>query len=156
MRTAIAFFTLLLCLDASAQDSLELKRIDSLVKIINLTNLPVQKDTIVQDRPELGLKMKTCLAMISAGNKLMKYENKVYTISSQNGITRELITSTTFYYDHNQLIKVEEYGVENDKKMEMNWYYAGDKPLYYSLKSEKAASRAHFLLSLSKQLVKKE
>jgi len=41
------------------------------------------------------------------------------------------------------------------KKMEMLWYYDGDKPIYYTLKSDRAQERAELLLTMGKAMVEK-
>ena len=41
----------------------------------------------------------------------------------------------------------------SDKKV-MDWYYSEDKPLYYTLKSEKAEERAKLLLNISDAMLK--
>ena len=144
----------LFTLRANSQDKLKIRQIDSLVQVINQSNLKAQNDSIFQDRPELGLSMKTYLTMIVDGNELKKYVNNVNTTSIEKGVSVQMFTSNIFYYNQNQLIKVEEFANAGDKKHNAEWYYADDKPLYYTYQSPKSEDRAIFLLTLSKTLLK--
>lgn len=156
MKTHLFFILLsLIAINSYAQETPKTKDIDIIVSRINQSEYQVKKDTIIQDKPEYGLKMTTYLTMKVAANQLKKYENFVYTTLNQNGISREITTSTAFYYDQNKLIKVEEYMIEGSTKKVMNWYYSEDKPLYYDLKSEKAEDRAKMLLTVSEAMLKK-
>lgn len=98
--------------------------------------------------------MTTYLTMLVDSDQLFKYVNNVNTIMAENGNTRQMSTSTTFYYFHNYLIKVEECLIEADNKKNADWYYSDDKSLYYTLKSDKAEARAEVLFTLSKKMLK--
>jgi len=154
MKTALTFIFINFFCCAYSQDTLKIKQIDALVSHINTFTLPIQRDTLIQDYPELGLKMITYLTMVANGGELFKYVNNVNTTRLENGVTRQMTGANTFYYDHNELIKVEEYLLEGDKKSTADWYYSEDKPLYYTLQSDKAKERAAFLLTLSKTMLK--
>ena len=154
MKTTLTFIFALTFCSVYSQDTLKIKQIDALVSGINSSIFQIQRDTLIQDHPEMGLKMTTYLSMIVNGGELMKYVNLVNTTMTENGATRQMTTSSSFYYDHNKLIKVEEYLIEVDKKKTMDWYYAEDKPLYYTLQSDKAADRATLLLTMSKGMLK--
>jgi hypothetical protein len=137
-----------------SQDTLKIKQIDAIVSGINSSAFQIQRDTLIKDHPEMGLKMTTYLSMVVNGGELLKYVNLVNTTMTENGATRQITTSSSFYYDRNKLIKVEEYFIEVDKKKTMDWYYAEDKPLYYSLQSDKAENRANLLLTMSETMLK--
>lgn len=154
MKVTLLFLFILVFLDSYSQATLKIKQIDSIVSNINASTLPVQRDTTIQDHPELGLKMITYLTMLVDSNELLKYVNHVNTTMIENGNTRQMTTSSTFYYFHNHLIKVEEYLIEGDNKKNADWYYSDDNPLYYTLKSDKSEGRAEFLLTLSKTMLK--
>ncbi|MEP6582767.1 MAG: hypothetical protein ABJA90_00810 [Ginsengibacter sp.] len=154
MKATFSFLFILVFLDSYSQDVLKIKQIDSIVSCSNASIVPVQRDTIFQDRPELQLKMTTYLTMLVDSNELIKYVNHVNTTMAENGNTRQMTTSSSFYYFHNHLIKVEEYLIEGDNKKNMDWYYSDDKPLYYTLKSDKAEGRAELLLTISKTMLK--
>jgi hypothetical protein len=154
MKTILPILFVLACSGAYAQDTVKMRRIDSLVLQINTSTLPTHTDTIVQDRPELGLKMTSYLSAIVNGNELIKYVNYVNATRVEDGITKQMIASNSFYYIHNNLIKVEEYVLEGDKKKILDWYYWDDQPLYYTLKSDKAKDRADLLLTMAKGMVK--
>jgi len=110
---------------------------------------------LVQDHPEWGLKMITHLSMVVNGGELIKYVNLVNTSRIENGVARQMVSSNTFYFEHNKLIKVEELLVEGEKKKTVDWYYSEDKPLYNTAKSDQSEDRATMLLSLSAIMLKK-
>ena len=49
---------------------------------------------------------------------------------------------------------MEEYGIQDGKRLDFDWYYSDDKPLYYTMKTGKGAARADLLLSMSKEFIK--
>ena len=154
MKTTLTFIFILTFCSAYSQDTLKIKQINALVLGINTSSLPIQRDTLIQDHPEMGLKMTTYLSMIVNGSELLKYVNFVNSTMKENTETRQMTSSSSFYYDHNKLIKVEEYLIEGDKKKTADWYYSDDKALYYTLQSDKAADRATLLLTMSKGMLK--
>jgi hypothetical protein len=99
-----------------SQDVAQVKRIDSLVGLINNSDYKIQRDTIKQDRPEIGLSMQTYLTMVSSGSELKKYVNNVHVTTQENGATKQRVATNAFYFDQNKLIKVEEFMTEGDKK----------------------------------------
>ena len=138
-----------------SQETSKTKDIDIIVNNINHLNYQTTRDSVFQDKPEYGLKMKTYLTMKADLDQVKKYENYVYTNMNLDGVSREMTTSSTFYYDHNKLIKVEEYMIDGGNKKVMDWYYSEDKPLYYTFKSAKAEDRAKLLLIISDAMFKK-
>lgn len=146
----LALFTI----TSYAQDSLKINQIDSQVKLINQSNFQVQYDSIIQDYPDLGLNMRTYLTMITDGKEIKKYVNKVHSVRQEKGKTVKMVSTNEFYFDKNKLIKVEEFAVSESKEARFDWYFADDKPLYYTLQSEKAASRAALLLTMGEGMVK--
>lgn len=156
MKTILTFILMLVyCCGAYSQDStLKIKQIDALVLGINTSTLPRQQDTLIQDHPEMGLKMTTYSTIIINGRELTKYVNLVNAIRKENTTVRQTTTSSSFYYNNNKLIKVEEYIIEGDQKKTADWYYSDNKPLYYTLQSDKAASRSTFLITMSEGILK--
>jgi hypothetical protein len=156
MKATFLLAGILFSFTGYSQDTTVLvKQIDSVVNLINNSGLKAQKDTLKQEQPSLGLSMQTYLTMLSDGNEVKKYVNAVHFTSKENGFTKKMITNNTFYFNHNKLIKVEEYGIEGDKKMEALWYYSNDKPLYYTAKFPNPLERAEFLLKLGKAMLEK-
>lgn len=153
MKTIFSFIFLLIFLNVHSQDSLKIKQIDSIVLNINSSDLPVQKDTVILDQPQFGVKMTTDMSIIINDKNLLKYVQNVNGVIKENGNDRQMNTSSTFYYDNNKLIKVEEYLIEGDKKGDMNWYFSDDKLLYYTFESERSEERANMLLTLSKTIL---
>ena len=154
MRITLSLLFFIAFGNVYSQDTIKIKEIDFLVKNINQSNLPTQLDTIIQDLPEIGLKMITNLKVIVHDNKLMKYENFVNSTTIQNGISKEMISSNTFYFYQNQLIKIEEFAIDDEKKIELDWYYSEGKLLYCTSQFEKAKDRANLLLNLSNTILK--
>jgi hypothetical protein len=154
MKSTLAIFFIFFIVKGYSQDTVVMKQIDVLVSNINASGLYVQRDTIIEDRPAIGLKMTKYLSMIIDGKELMKYTNDMNTIMKQNGVSTGLISSNTFYYCHNKLIKVEEFLIEGDKKSAAEWYYSDGKHLYNTLRSDKAEARAALLLEISNSMIK--
>ncbi len=155
MKKAITLLFIFSSLCCIANDSTRVKKIDSLVSLINNSSYFVFHDTISQDQPQFDLKMKTYLTSMSDKSELKKYVNNVHIIRKENGAPVELITSSAFYFDKGQLIKVEEFGLQNGKRQDFLWYYSGDTCIYYTALKEKSVERAEFLLKLSKGYVSK-
>lgn len=72
----------------------------------------------------------------------------------EKGVPKHMTATNTFYFQHNKLLKVEEYLLKDEKIKIADWYYEDSKPLYYTLKSEKAANRADLLLTLAETILK--
>lgn len=154
MKFIIGFTILLISVNGYTQDSLKIKTIDSIVASIDSSVLPIQRDTLIQDRPEMGLKITTYLSMIVHNQELLKYENHVTTEMTEKGVPKHMTVTNTFYFQHNKLLKVEEYLLKDEKIKIADWYYADDKPVYYTLDSDRAASSAALLLTIADTLLK--
>ena len=155
MKTTLLFAALLVSLTVHSQDTTKLKQIDALVNRINTSNFKTQTDTIKNDQPQMGLSMRTYLTMVTDGAELKKYVNNVHATTQENGTAKQMVATNAFYFDNNKLIKVEEFATQGDKKMNALWYYADDKPIHYTLKSDKARERAELLLTLAKSMLEK-
>jgi hypothetical protein len=155
MKTRFLFAAIFFTSAIYSQDTMKLKKIDALVNLIETSEFKTKRDTIKNDQPQIGLSMRTYLTIVSEGTELKKYENNVHATTQENGTTKQMVTTNAFYFDHNKLIKVEEFATQGDKKMDAFWYYSDDKPIYYTLKSEKAQERAELLLTMAKTLLEK-
>ena len=102
-----------------------------------------------------GEGMKTYLTMMIDSKELKKYVSKGKTVRLENGVSKEMITGTAFYYDQNKLIKVEEFALQDEKEQHFAWYFSDDKCFYHTLQSDKAESRALQLLAMSQSMLKK-
>lgn len=151
----ISLFGLVLSAASFCQDTVKMRQIDSLVKVINQSKEGIKYDSILQDYKELGLTMRTYLTSIANGKDLKKFSNKVYTRRDVKGVTEESVSENAFYFDQKKLIKVEEYITKGDKTMHADWYYHDGKPLYYTMQSDKAESRATLLLEMAKTFLEK-
>lgn len=155
MKTTFLFAAILFSSAIYSQDTTKLKQIDALVNQINTSDFKTQRDTIKNEQPQIGLSMRTYLTIVTNGTELKKYVNNVHATSQENGKTKQIVAANAFYFDHNKLIKVEEVATQGDKKMEALWYYADDKPIYYTLKTERAEERADLLLTIAKGMLEK-
>ena len=154
MKKLLIIMLLASTIQADSQDTLKIKQIDSIVAGINKSNLVPINDSIVQDLPAMGLYMKTNLTMLVEGKDLKKYVNKVNGVRKQDGVSEEMRSSNTFYFEQGKLIKVEEFIVKDGKEQHADWYYADDKPLYYTFQSERSEERAALLLEIAKSMLK--
>ncbi len=155
MKTTLLSVTFLFSLSVHSQDTTKLNQIDALVNRINTADFTTNRDTIKNDQPQMGLSIRTYLTMVTDGTELKKYVNNVHATTQENGTTKQMVATNTFYFDHNKLIKVEEFATQADNKMGMLWYYTDDKPIYYTLKSDKAQARAELLLTMAKGMLEK-
>ena len=155
MKKILPAFFIITFSGAFSQDSLTVKQIDSLVAQINNSGLLIPRDTIVQDHPDLGIKVITYLSAMINGPELIKFENKVNSTNVVDGDTLQTVASNTFYYTHNKLIKVEDRLFVPEAKNVADWYYSDGKSIYYTQQNEKSAARAHLLLTLSNVWVNK-
>jgi len=153
MKIFFLFFFLFGVTKTFSQD-IRIRQIDSLAKAINNSNFKIHTDSTSQDFPQVGLWMKTYLITVTDSTQLKKYINKVYATRVDGGVSKKTTTSSSFYFDQNKLIKVEEFMIEDDKENHADWYYADDKPLHYTLKNEKSEERANFLLNIAKTMLK--
>jgi len=154
MKIFFLFFFLFGATKTFSQDTIRIRQIDSLAKAINNSNFQIHTDSMSQDFPQVGLWMKTYLITVTDSNQLKKYVNKVYSTQLVSGVSTMATTSSSFYFDQNKLIKVEEFIIEDNKENHADWYYADDKPLYYTLKNEKSEERSKFLLNIAKTMLK--
>lgn len=156
MRLTVLFFTILFYTNTYSQNTDKIKQIDSLVFRINNSDFLVERDTVKIDLPELKFKSVSLLSMTSYKNKLLKFSNFLNATSVKNDTEQKTIGSNIFYYDHDKLIEVEEYMIENnDKKLEVKWYFSNDKFLYSTLQNKAAEVRAEQLLIMSKSMQEK-
>ena len=154
MKKFFLFFFLFGVQKIFSQDTIRIRQIDSLAKAINNSNFKVHTDSTSQDFELVGLWMKTYLITVTDSNQLKKYVNKVYSTRLVSGVSTKATTSSSFYFDQNKLIKVEEFMIEDDEEDHADWYFADDKPLHYTLKNEKSEERANFLLNIAKTMLK--
>ncbi|WEK37779.1 MAG: hypothetical protein P0Y53_09720 [Candidatus Pseudobacter hemicellulosilyticus] len=153
MKTVCSALLFLVLFQANAQDSLATKKIDSLVTSINNSTLPVIRDSVINEVPAIGFSSRAYISMVLLENKVLKYTQHTFLTSLENGATNKLETNSTFYYQEQYLIKVEEYAKEGDKKQEAHWYYHEGKPIYWTSSAENAASRAEQLIKISDAMV---
>jgi hypothetical protein len=135
-----------------SQDTLKVKQIDSLVKVINQSDLIIETDSIVNDMPALGLYMKTYVTLSIKDSSFLRYTYNVNSSRIENGVAEKSNMVSIFYFADRQLIKVEESASMKgqNQTVKMEWYYSEDKPLYYTLRSDRAEERAQQLLEMAK------
>jgi len=154
MKVLFLFFFLFGATKTFSQDTVRIKQIDSLAKAINNSNFKIHTDSMTQDFSQMGLLMKTYLTAVTDSNQLKKYTNKVYATRVEGGVSKQTTTSSSFYFDQNKLIKVEEFIIEDNKENHADWYYADDKPLYYTVKNDRSEERSILLLDMSRTMLK--
>ena len=155
MKSAVLFILVIVSFKAYSQDATKIRQVDSLVNLINSSNFKIQRDTIKQEYPQMGFSGRTYLTMVSNGKEIKKYVNSFHSAATHDGVTKKMDGENAFYFDNNKLIKVEEFMTEGDKKFEVQWYYADDKPIYNTLKSDKGKDRAEVLLTMAKSMLEK-
>ena len=155
MRITLLLIAFLTATTVYSQDTTKLKQIDALVHEINASTFTIQRDTIKNDKPDIGLSMRTYLTTVVDGTQLKKYINNVYVTTEMNGTKKQMVSTNTFYFDQNQLIKVEEFISKDDKKIDAFWYHADDQPIHYTFRSEKSPERAQLLLQMAKSMIAK-
>lgn len=138
----------------NAQDTARIKEIDALVAGIKLLPYKEVNDSIVNDMPSVGMKSTIYVRMMINEGQLFRYSYKVNASNTFEGILTKMNSESTFYFDKNKLIKVEEFLVEGDKNGEAEWYYANDAPLHYTLQTEMAEFRAKLLIDMANNILK--
>jgi hypothetical protein len=155
MKFLFAIILLHCSLQSFSQDKTKIREIDSIARWIDTMPFNVQRDTIRSDFPEYGLFSASYLVAVTDGKQLKKYVNEVHSVTKAGELKLETSSINTFYFHNNQLVKVEESAKKGDEEFNILWYYADDKPLYYTPQTEKSEERAEFLLFLSKKLLEK-
>ncbi len=111
--------------------------------------MPVQRDTLNQDQPALGLESKTYLSAMYDSDKLVKYEQRANMRMANNGVSRQMESIIVFYFNCGKLIKAE---VEFSEKKPTEWYYEEDEPLLNSSAPETTKEQALLVLNTSKNI----
>ena len=107
---------------------------------------------IRQDPSQVGMTMVKYLTIAMDGSELKKY---VTDVRMTTEYARTIDGTIIFYFDHNQLIKVEEFMVENNTKKDVVWYFADEKPIYYTIKDDRSQERAETLVAIAKTMLEK-
>lgn len=147
---AICIALCFIVLPGISQDSIRTKQqIDSTVLMIERTGMTNHLDSIIQDNPESGLYTKTYMNLGLLGKEVKKYVNLVYSTRTEQGKTKQTKSANTFYFDHGKLIKVEEYMIEDTKRIAFDWYYQHGRLVYTTAPANTAKERGPFLLKLA-------
>lgn len=128
MKLLLVVFVLF-SLEGYAQDTVKIKKIDSLVNLINRSNLKVHRDTVNNDNPAIGLSMQIYVTSMKKGTELKKYINNTFSKMEHNGKTAQSVTLMTYYYDRNKVIKVEQTIKTGNTIQDTKWYYENDKAI---------------------------
>lgn len=157
MKPLFLLSLLAFTMNVTSQNYAALARIDSIVSVINASPKNMVQDSTIQSLPAYGLAMKTYISAVVEGDQLKKYTNYVITDKVEAGVSKHLITNNTFYYFQNELIKVEEFVLENNRAHQFFFYFQNDKCLYASLPpdEDKARDRPTLLLSMAKGIKEK-
>jgi|GEM_PF-4248119 len=85
MNTTIALLFSVISLTVYSLDTLSIKRIDSVVSVINQLMGGARVDSLSRDYPEPGLHMKTYLSAVFDGGEMKKFVNFVNTTRVEKG-----------------------------------------------------------------------
>jgi hypothetical protein len=154
MKLASLFLLLICGSKTFSQDNPIIQHIDSVVYKINHSGLPEFKDSISQDYKDMGLSMKTYMTYVKDAGALKKYVNYVISNQQVNGVTRQMIGSTSFYFDQNKFIKAEDFAISEGKEINAAWYFDDGKCIYPEVLSEKDEKRVKTLITIGDRLRK--
>ena len=138
-------------INSYSQDAAAITHIDSIVNTINKLHLQVYEDSVTKKIADPEMEMKTYLLEVFDDGVLKKYQYKMKSLDNENGIYTTFIQSTAFYYDQDQLIKVEQSRLQFEKRSDLNWYYSNDTLLKYPGNDP---GRSDSFLSAAKEFLK--
>lgn len=153
MKTVFGILFVLVTGILSAQDKSVLEEIDRTVTTIRQSTIPAQRHVSVTDNAEVGMKITNYLTVVADSSQLLYYSQDSDMEMTQNGAGKKVFSSSAFFFSNNKLIKVEEFILEGDQRMEANWYFRDDKLLFSTLSGERDLERAAQLLELAKVFV---
>jgi hypothetical protein len=148
------FYTCVICsfsVCAYSQDTLEARSIDSLVKIIDNADFPFKRDTIKYNRR--GYSGLTYVTIVTSGSGLKKYVSDNTITRKRNRQINKTVTNSTFYFNQNKLVKVEEFIISYGKKVQNSYYYKNEKPIFSSSKANSYVKRDAFMLQTAKGIL---
>lgn len=124
MKTFFAFVLLLPAVTSIfSQDSLLIKRIDSLVIQINRAKLTIINDSTSNAEPGFSVEMYSYSTAFFQGSEFAKFFMKDSITTNVNGTTGITNTMHVFYFYKRTLIKAESYVSLSNFKQQMVWYY---------------------------------
>ena len=149
MKKIILFALLIASLSALGQDSLKLKRIDSMVNAINHTKYNIYTDSLIKEDTATGASVKMHAIIHEDGNELKLYNYKIDIVTKDKGEIKKAVNNYFFYYNKGYLLKVVETVGGEEGEIKFNYYYEDDKAISYPIKSKVTEKRADFLLNMS-------
>jgi hypothetical protein len=152
---AVLCISLLLSLSycSYSQDSIQLKQIDSIVHFIKTASLKHQADTINQDKPAYGYFGFSIVTLSTDGDAIKRYINHVEATIKRQDKTEKMVGENIFYFNNDELIKVEESATGKGKTMSYSWYFSGSRSLNTPVISDKGEDRAALLLQIAKGIL---
>jgi hypothetical protein len=126
----IALTALALCvafLKGLSQEQLKMHNIDSIVSYINNSKFTETRDTTNNDISTYSIFMSTLETTISDGPNLKKYVHRVLNFDNSQKKIKTAEYVSTFYYNGDILIKVEESGDDNHGNFKVLWYFDDNK-----------------------------
>ena len=124
MKTYFAFVLLLfITTHIFSQDSLLIKRIDSLVIQINTSKLTEVNDSTNQSEPGVSMEMYSYSTAFFDGGVFTKFFFKDSIKTNLNGMAVIMNTAQALYFYKSKLIKVEAYVFQSNFKQRLIWYY---------------------------------
>lgn len=106
-----------------SQDSLLIKRIDSIVIQINRAKLKAVDDSSNNSEPKVSMEMYSHSTAYFRDNEFVKFFAKDSIKTNTNGTTGVMKTKHVFYFYNRALIKTEAYVSLSNFNQEFVWYY---------------------------------
>ncbi|QES88192.1 hypothetical protein [Rhizosphaericola mali] len=143
LKSIYTLFCLVILVKCDAQESGKTMDIDSIVSKINSSDYFLKRDSLSQNILGLNTNMQRILSTYFKGKDLIKHVNYANILNLKANDTLHTVGENIFYYDHNSLIKVEEYFTENGKmKMNVSWYFSKGQLLNYIVLEPKSSETA--------------
>jgi hypothetical protein len=136
-----------------SQDTKKIKSIDSLVKVIKASNYQVIRDTVKRESAKTGFSRRVYVTALFNEVELKKYvEDDLITSVGDNRASKMHLVSS-YYFDHNKLIKVEQNRTDWLGTKYSDWYFGNDKPLYNTSKQRYRDQYALTMLDEANRMV---
>ena len=110
-----------------SQEQLKLRSIDSIVYSINNTRYAETTDTANNDIPAYMIFISTIQTTISDGHNLKKHIHHILNFDNQQKKSKTGEYFSIYYYNNNDLIKVEESADDKNGSFKIFWYFDDNK-----------------------------
>lgn|GEM_PF-1630419 len=138
---------------AYSQDTKTIRSIDSLVKVLKGSKYKMLRDTIQGNMGKLNLSRRVYLTVMVNDTELKIYTEDVLYTPTEDKKASKTHQVSTYYFDHNKLIKVEQYRADWIDTANSDWYFANGKPLYNTSKQRYRDQYALTMLDEASRMV---